>query len=271
MTDPIITSVRNPRVREAARLRDRRQRARQGRFLIDGFRELARALDAGVELIEVFLCPQLLDGDPQAAQLARRLEQASVPRVEVTPEVFDRLAYGERAEGGVGVAVVPSTVLAELVIPPVALVAVLVGLEKPGNVGAILRTADAVGVAAVIVADGGTDLFNPNTIRASLGTIFAQRLAAAPAAEVKAWLIARGLRIVTARVDATQDYTAVDFTHPTAIVLGSEADGLPAEWSGPGVTPVRLPMLGVADSLNVSATAAVLFYEALRQRSARTK
>src|SRR5262249_24554052 len=154
--------------------------------------------------------------------------------------------------------------LAALKLPERPLVCVLEACEKPGNLGAVLRSADGAGLSAVIVADSRTDLFNPNTIRASLGTIFTVPVAAASAADVLAWLRERRMTIVAARVDAARDYTGVDFSGPTAIVLGSEADGLTEAWRAPDITPVRLPMHGVADSLNVSATAAILFYEALR-------
>ena len=139
-------------------------------------------------------------------------------------------------------------------------------MEKPGNLGAVLRSADAAGVSAVIVADGRTDLYNPNAIRASLGTIFTLPVCEAASGEVLAWLRQRKYNIFAARVDGSVAYTAVDYRGPTAIVLGSEAAGLSSIWTGDDIQAVRLPMLGVADSLNVSVTAAVLFYEALRQR-----
>jgi TrmH family RNA methyltransferase len=148
------------------------------------------------------------------------------------------------------------------------LVAVLEGVEKPGNLGAVLRSADAAGVSAVIVADGRTDLYNPNAIRASLGTIFTMPLCEAAGGDVLAWLRERRFSILAARVNGAVPYTAVDYRGPTAIVLGSEAAGLSSIWTGDDIQAVRLPMLGAADSLNVSTAAAVLFYEALRQRSA---
>jgi TrmH family RNA methyltransferase len=147
------------------------------------------------------------------------------------------------------------------------LIAVLEGVEKPGNVGAVLRSADAAGVSAVILADGRTDLYNPNAIRASSGTIFSMPVCEATSSDVLAWLRERGFRIAAARVDGSVPYTKVDYRGPTAIVLGSEATGLSPIWSGNDIQAVRLPMLGAADSLNVSVTAAVLFYEALRQRT----
>jgi TrmH family RNA methyltransferase len=142
----------------------------------------------------------------------------------------------------------------------------LEGVEKPGNVGAVLRTADAAGLSAVILADARTDLYNPNAIRASLGTIFTLPVCETTSGKLQNWLRQNGFRIVAARVDAAVPYTEVDYRGPTAILLGSEAVGLSPLWTGEGVTAVRLPMLGAADSLNVSVTAAVLFYEALRQR-----
>ena len=142
----------------------------------------------------------------------------------------------------------------------------LEGVEKPGNVGAVLRSADAAGVSAVIVADGRTDLFNPNAIRASLGTIFTMQVCEAASGEVLAWLRGKRFQIIAARVDGSVGYMKVDYRRPTAIVLGGEAAGISPIWSGDDVTAVHLPMRGAADSLNVSVTAAVLFYEALRQR-----
>ncbi|HMP05999.1 MAG TPA: TrmH family RNA methyltransferase, partial [Lacipirellulaceae bacterium] len=142
----------------------------------------------------------------------------------------------------------------------------LEGIEKPGNVGAVLRSADGAGVDAVIVADGGTDLFNPNTIRASLGAVFKPNVCTATAAETLDWLRRLGLPMFAARPAATTSYAAADYRRGAALLLGSEAAGLSDLWTDPAVTPIALPMCGVADSLNVSATAAVLFYEARRQR-----
>jgi TrmH family RNA methyltransferase len=263
---PLITSRHNPHVREAARLRDRRHREKQGRILIDGARELRRAAKGGVQLVQVFVCPPLLGGDD--ARLPAELAAAGCEVLPVSEDVFQKLAFGQRAEGLLGVAETPRHTLASLRLAENALVAVLEGVEKPGNLGAVLRSADAAGVSAVIVADGRTDLYNPNAIRASLGTIFSLPLAEATASQSREWLRERNCSIVAARVDGAVPYTAVDYRGPTAIVLGSEAAGLSPLWSGADVRAVRLPMLGAADSLNVSVTAAVLFYEALRQRSA---
>ena len=195
-----------------------------------------------------------------------RARAAGAAVVPVAGPVLDRLAYGDRAEGVVATVRIPDLALATLRLPADPLVVVLEGVEKPGNLGAVLRSADGAGADAVIAADPRTDLFNPNAVRASLGTIFALPVVAGPSAEVRDDLLGRGLRLVAARVDGDADYTATDLTGPVAIVLGSEVEGLGDAWRHPSVVPVRLPMLGVADSLNVSIAAAVLLYEARRQR-----
>jgi TrmH family RNA methyltransferase len=271
MTLPVITSRQNARVKEVVRLRAGRERRKAGRFLIDGEREIARAVACGVRVVEVFVC------EGHEKRVLTPFSGAEI--FTVTAEVFEKICFGEREGAGmVVVAETPVRGLAQLKELPALtqesgpLVAVIEGVEKPGNVGAVLRSADAAGVDAVIVADGGTDLFNPNTIRASLGTVFKTNVVEATSAETIAWLAAKGLRAVAARVDGAVDYATADLSGGVAIVLGSEAEGLSAAWAGEtvkgglNVTAVRLPMLGLADSLNVSTTAAVLFYEARRQR-----
>ncbi len=301
-----ITSIQNPRVKNAVRLRDRRHREKQGRILIDGSRELLRAIDAGVKLLETFVCRPLRENEDSQRLLAA-LPQSGGEVLEVSEAVFEKLAFGRRAEGVLGVAETPRNTLDSLIgggwhghlarvpgntgetpVPPgrggsstatptdnttatptLPLVAVLEGVEKPGNVGAVLRSADAAGVSALIAADPRTDLYNPNAIRASLGTIFTMPVCEATSDDALAWLRKNDFRIFAARVDSAVDYTEVDYRGPTAIVLGSEAEGLSSLWTGEDIRAVRLPTLGAADSLNVSATAAVLFYEALRQRGER--
>jgi len=261
-----ITSLQNPRVKAAVRLRDRRHRRKQGRIRIDGARELGRAIQAGVPMAEAFVCEPLCQSD-EARRVLAGLRSSGAEILAVSEAVFDKLAFGDRADGVLGVAPMPTPTLADLALSDNPLVAVLEGVEKPGNVGAVLRTGDAAGLSALIVADGRTDLYNPNAIRASLGTIFTLPVCTASAPETLDWLRQQNLAIYAARVDGSILYTEVDLRRPTAIVLGSEAEGLTDLWTGADVTPIRLPMLGAADSLNVSATAAALFYEALRQRS----
>ena len=264
MPDPVLSSSRNPRVLAAVALRDRRARDETGLTLIDGARELARALAGGAAVVEAFVDADRLTSEAQAAVDSARAAGAAV--VPVTGRVLDRLAYGDRSEGVVATARIPDLSLDALSLPGDPLIVVVEGVEKPGNLGAILRTADAAGADAVIAADPRTDLFNPNAIRASLGTIFAVPVAAGTSEAVRDRLLHDGVSLVAARVDALTSYTDVDLRGPVAIVLGSEAEGLTAAWDGDSVTAVHLPMLGVADSLNVSIAAAILLYEARRQR-----
>ena len=262
-----ITSLKNPRVKAAIQLRDRRHRRRAGRFLIDGVRELRRALEGGIEIDELFVCRDLCR-EGETRETVRLAAQSAARAYDVSVSVCEKLAYGQRAEGVVAVAIAPRRTLAELALPDAPLIAVVVGIEKPGNLGAIVRTADGAGISAVVAADGGTDLYNPNAIRASLGAIFTLPVCSADSRETIDWLDRLNVNMVAACVDADCDYWEIDYTLPTAIVLGSEDEGLPAEWRDRAGAQVRLPMRGRVDSLNVSATAAVLYYEALRQRSA---
>ena len=262
-----IHSVRNPRVKLAIRLRDRRGRRQQHRIIVDGLRETTRAIQAGVRPIELFVCPPLLVESDQT-ELENSLNSAGVHATTVSREVFDKLAFGDRSDGVVMVAAEPRAQLTDIFLPTDGLVLVLESLEKPGNLGAIVRTADAAGAACVIVADAATDLFNPNAIRASAGAIFRVPLAAAAAQDVRDWLQAHQVITYAAHVDAAIPYTAITFRGRSAVILGSESRGLSEEWRAPSVVSVAIPMLGIADSLNVSVAAAVFCYEALRQRQA---
>jgi RNA methyltransferase, TrmH family len=267
MSSPRITSRHNPRVKDATKLRGRRDRQQQGRFLIDGHREISRAVAAGIRILEAFVCDELCTS--AECRLAIELLQATdAELMSVAPAVYAKLCFGDREDGVIAVAELPQRKLEHLQLPPEPIVAVLEGIEKPGNIGAVLRSADAAGIDAVIVADAAGDLYNANTIRASLGTVFRDNIAVATAAETLEWLQQQNLSIIAARPDAQKLYTEVDLKCRTAMVLGSEAAGLTPAWNGPNVVPVRLPMHGLADSLNVSTTAAILFYEAVRQRAA---
>jgi TrmH family RNA methyltransferase len=257
-------SPSNERIKAAVRLRDRGERDRTGLTIVDGTREIERALDAGIDFDHVFVCPPLLAEDTEA--LVERLRGVGAAIVTTGEIVQRKVAFGNRAEGVVAIVRQPKPRLADLRLPPEPLLVVLEGVEKPGNVGAVLRSADGAGADAVIAADPQMDFFNPNTIRASTGTVFSIPFAAAPADDVLAFLHDHGIRAFAARPDASLEYTYADLTGPVAIVLGSEASGHTSEWSRPDVTAVRLPMRGVADSLNVATTAAVLLYEAARQR-----
>jgi TrmH family RNA methyltransferase len=265
MPSPVLASPSNPRIKAVARLRDRRERDATGLTIVDGARELRRALDAGIEVVEAFICEPLLAGADARAALDA-LTAHKVPTMTVTEPAFRKIAFGDRAEGLVAVIRSPLTSLADLRLPDAPLLVVVEGVEKPGNVGAILRSADGAGADALIAASPRTDLANPNVIRASAGTIFAVPLAAADTAEVLSWLREQAIRIVAASVGAGRLYTEVDLTGPVALAFGSEAEGLSGAWTAPDIETVRIPMRGIADSLNVSVAAAVSLYEARRQR-----
>lgn len=267
---PRITSRQNSRVKEAVRLRSGRERKRSGRFIADGAREIGRAIQAGVLPIEAFVCDELCQS-PDSRQALAAIESSTAEVFRVSSDVYAKLAFGDRNDGLILVGEKPTRGLGDFQLPAKPIVAVLEGIEKPGNLGAILRSADAAGVDAVIVADGRTDLYNPNTIRASLGTVFRANVCEVSTTDAIEWLRNRDLPIFAARPDAEQLYTEIDLRGGATIVLGSEADGLSDAWRAAGVTAVRLPMRGIADSLNVSTTAAVLFYEALRQRGDRKR
>ncbi len=267
----MITSPSNPRLKEVAKLREGRHRRRTGLFLIVGHREVERAIRCGFLLHELYL-----DETEDVAAWSALLKHANVPVISVAKKVFSKIDFGEREDGVVAVAVAPEQTLAGMekffetsrTTPP--LLAVLENVVKPGNVGAVLRSANGAGLDGMIVADPYTDLYNPNTIQSSLGTIFQTPLAEATSPEVLDWLRSHDMNIAVAKIDGAIPYTEFDFRRPTAIVLGNEARGLSEVWQGAQVTPIIIPMSGSSsDSLNVSNAAAVLFFEARRQRSGR--
>ena len=266
-----ITSLTNPRVKAAVRLRDRRERESTGLTIVDGAREILRALDAGVRVETAFVAPELIRS-PDAHAVADRL-RGRPATIDASAAVLAKVAFGERSDGVVAIVETPRTTLADLAERLTAdpLIVVVEGVEKPGNLGAVLRSADAAGATAVVAADPLTDPFNPNAIRASLGTIFTVPVISAASAETRDWLAARGIRAVAAVVEAPIRYTDAELTGPLAIVLGSEAAGLSEAWRDGPVEPVSIPMAGIADSLNVSIAAAVLLFEAVRQRRVTTE
>ena len=266
MQEPTITSRHNPRLKQAAALRDRRERRATGRLLVDGARETFRAIEAGVRPVEAFVDVDAHGDRIQAA--ISTLEATGVPIHRVTSEPFEKLAYGQRADGVVLVAEAELGDLSGLSVGDRPLLLLVEGVEKPGNLGAMLRTADGVGVDGVIVIDPRVDLFNPNVIRASVGAVFQKQVVVASVDDARRWLGERGVSIYAARPDAELLYTEADCTGACALLVGSEAEGLTDSWGGDQVQAVRLPMHGVADSLNVSTAAAVLMYEARRQRDA---
>ena len=262
---PPITSPQNSRLKQVVRLRDRRPRKQLGLFLIDGARQLARALAAGVVVREVYL-PEGNDLESNDLAVIEQARAVGAEVLEVARAVFPKIAYGDRDLGLVAVAQTPSFELTQLQLPADALILVVEQIEKPGNLGAMLRTADAAGCHALIVADAVTDLTNPNVIRASMGAVFTVPVAQAESSIIYQWLLSHEFRILAARVDAAAEYSDANYRGRVALALGSEAEGLSDVWQGNAIQAIRLPMRGTVDSLNVSVTAAVLLYEAQRQR-----
>lgn len=287
-----ITSPANPRLRAAASLRDADARRDSGLTLVDGGREVRRAVAAGIQPVELFLDEAWLgpalaapptgrsdasDGLPTGAALEAwlaDLEARGTSILLVAPSAFSKVAFGDRNEGCVGVVPFRGEPLAAFAPRRDRPVMVVEGVEKPGNLGAILRTADAAGLAGLIACGGGTDPANPATIRASLGTVFSVPLAAATVEHTIAWCAADGRRVVAACPGAALPWHRAALAGHVAILLGSEAHGISDAWQAAAAAGrialdrTSLPMHGLADSLNVAATAAILAYESVRQSGA---
>ena len=260
----MLTSPANTRVKRVVKLRTRRHRDRERRFVIEGFKELDSASRAGFPVETVFYCEQHFAGRGEE-ELVRRLGDAGSVCEPTNAAVFAKLSYRRTPDGLLAVAATPELTLAGLEVPGHSLWLVAANIEKPGNLGAMLRTADAAGVSGVLVADPTTDPFNPNVVRASVGTLFSVPLAVASAALVRTWLAEHDIRLVASSPTASTDYAEADLSGSVAIVVGGEHDGLDAEWTT-GFETVRIPMAGQADSINAAMTAVVLLFEASRQR-----
>lgn len=262
-----VDSPKNDRVRAAMKLHGRRERERQHVTLIEGVREIERAVAAGVPVDALWHAPGL--AGPDANALAMRLESAGVEVVDVADAPFARLSRRQAPDGVIAVARPLRLKLADLALPAQPLLLVAVGVEKPGNLGALARSADAAAADALIVVDaGGTDLANPHAIRASMGSIFVVPTVTADAASVLGWLADRRITLVATSPAAEVDIWDAPLRGPVAIVLGPEHEGLDPAWIDAASVSVRVPMAGAADSLNVSVTGALLLFEAMRQRRA---
>ncbi len=245
---PTIESLQNPKVKHAQRLRDSRYRRRTGQILIDGVRELRLALANNVAVETIFVCDSADDVPWQAhSEIVQ----------PVTEKVFAKLAYGERDNGVVAVAKAPELSLTELQLSNNPLIIVLDRVEKPGNIGAVVRTAATAGASAVVLVDPQCEVFNPNSIRASLGTVFSLPIAVSPFDAWVKWQTSQGIRVVRACVDGSKCMWESDFSGALAIVLGSEAHGLGPNWNNPQWPAVQIPMTDSGDSLNLSVSAAV--------------
>jgi TrmH family RNA methyltransferase len=284
----IITSFSNPKIKDVIKLRESNYRRTSCRFLIDGFREIERAALGGVCFCEFFVSDRAID-------LAKKFSRRNNVTINIVPELLiQKIGFGNRNDGIVAVAEMPDGLnnlddnfpnksanqLTDFKVDAVEtnnksaaffcdipLFVVLEGIEKPGNIGAVFRSADGVGVSGIILADLLTDLYNPNTIRASLGTLFNIPVVSTTGLRAKDWLLKRDIKLAVAKCGGEFAYTKYDFCKPTAVVLGSESEGLTKIWNGKNITAITIPMNGIADSLNISAAAAVILYEAKRQRT----
>lgn len=263
-----VSSLQNDGIKEAVRLRQRSHRDESGLLIVEGYREVKRALDNQIPVQKLFYCPELYQGKNEPALVARCAAQ-NVPLFECTEPVFKKIAYRDRPEGLLALCPQIHRTLADLTLPANPFLVIGEHIEKPGNLGTMLRTADAAGADALIVCDRCTDINNPNVVRASIGTLFTVPIAEASTADTLAWLKTQGIRSLAASPHATRNYTEVDMTRPIAIVVGAEQFGLSEAWMTQADELVRIPMLGQADSLNVAAAATILLYEVVRQRSGK--
>jgi TrmH family RNA methyltransferase len=286
-----ITSLQNPRVKQLVKLRERRERDDAGLFLVEGYREIRRALEKGVQPKELYFSPDWFLGENEPA-LIEQARQTGAQLFELSKDAFAKVAYRERPDGllavvpqwkrtladlnvaGSGVAGGADSGLKNSEAPGSATPAtkfpfllVVESIEKPGNLGTILRSADAAGCDAVIVCDAVTDIFNPNVVRASTGVLFSVPIVVAESTAVHAWLKEKGIRTAATTPHTTNIYTATDLRGPLAIVMGSEQYGLSEFWMKGADVLVRIPMAGQADSLNVAMATIITLFEAVRQRN----
>lgn len=262
----LLTSANNPRIKEIKDLREADYRKKQKLFIIEGCRELQLALRSNIEITELYLCPEFFKKGIEN-KIIQYAQGKGIKLLELNAPVYRKIAFGNRQEGLLAIARQPQRSLADLKLCALASLVVVDKIEKPGNLGAIIRTADAAGIDAVIVSDITTDMYNPNVVRSSLGALFTTAVVRAQPQEAVLWLKKNNICILASCVEAKTLYTSVDFKKPFALVLGSEEKGLSSFWRENADAEVSIPMKGEADSLNVSAAAAILFYEALRQRS----
>lgn len=263
----LVRSTSNPGVKNILRLRTRRERRESGRFIVEGFREIRRALDARIEIEQMWFCPELYLGESEG-ELVDRAAVAGAELIQATDDVFRRIAYRDRPEGLLAVCRQFETTLDRVRLSSKPLVLVVEAIEKPGNLGTMIRAAAAAAADAVVVAEPTTDVFNPNVVRSSLGTCFLVPLAVAPTDETIDWLRVNGLNIFVSSPDADTDLWDAPMHGSVALVVGSEQYGVSAAFLDQADTQVRIPMPGeLIDSLNAAASAAILLFEAVRQRS----
>ena len=282
MKSEVVTSASNPKFKNLLALQEKsRERRGQGLFVVEGHRELEHCLEGGYKVRTVFVCPELYGSSIHAENLGQLchtedlnpschtegLKGPSVSQIIELPEqLYRKAAYRESTEGIIAEVEYKALELSDLELPENPLIVVLESVEKPGNLGAVIRSADAAGASAVLICDPLTDLYNPNLIRASIGAVFTVPTVACNSSEAISFLKERGIQILTAQLQDSSLYYDVDMARGTAIVMGTESTGLSDQWRKAADSHIRIPMLGRLDSLNVSVSAAILLYEAVRQR-----
>ena len=255
----VITSAQNPKIKFLLELQQKSQeRRKSGLFVVEGRREIERCINNGYVVDTLFWCPEIFGEEEPRADGARIFQ--------VSPDIYNKVAYRGGTEGVIAEVVARQLTLEDIKLQKRALVVVMESVEKPGNVGAVLRSADAANADAVIVCDPLTDLYNPNLIRASVGAFFSVPCVACTSEQCISWLKANGIQILTAQLQDSCYYYEADMARSTAIVMGTEATGLTDKWREAADSHIRIPMLGCGDSLNVSVSAAILMFEAVRQR-----
>jgi RNA methyltransferase, TrmH family len=265
----LITSLQNPRIKQVVHLRERRERDSTNLFLIEGYRELLRAVQAGRKMESLFICPELFLGSSEP-DLIQTILDSKTPVFRCSEQVFRKISYRDRPDGLIAISFQQKKSLQDLekIISkrssPFLLIAE--AIEKPGNLGTILRSSDAVGIDGLILCDRCTDIHNPNVVRASVGTLFSVPVIEASGKDALQWLKDNNIKILASTPSAEKEFTQVDMTGPLAISLGTEQIGLSPLWMNNADLQVKIPMEGIADSLNVAMAATLLAYEAHRQR-----
>jgi TrmH family RNA methyltransferase len=260
-----ISSLQNPGIKNLLQLAEKpRVRRQQNLFIIEGQREIARAKESGFRFESCYYCPEILTSSSR--EVLNSLEK-DIRLIEISRLVYSKVAYRENVDGMVVTAFMRNSRPEDLQLKKNPLILILETVEKPGNLGAILRTADAAGLDAVIICDPQTDIFNPNVVRSSLGCLFSNHVVCCESGEAIAFMRRKGIKIFAAALQNAVVYYEQDFTGGSAFVMGSEADGLTEMWRKEADRIIQIPMTGIADSLNVSVSAAVLVFEAIRQRN----
>ena len=266
MRKETVTSAQNPKIKNLLLLQEKsKARREQGLFVVEGRRELEHCLEGGFTVKTLFYCPEIIDSS-SVFELCHSERGEESLLIEIPLDLYKKVAYRESTEGIIAEVAYKSLTLEDLRLPEMPLIVVLESVEKPGNLGAVLRSADAAGADAVLIGDPLTDLYNPNLIRASIGAVFTVPVVAAPSAQIISFLRERNIQILTAQLQDSSLYYDVDMRRGTAIVMGTESTGLTDIWRKAATAHIRIPMLGRLDSLNVSVSAAILLFEAVRQR-----